>query len=549
MKRFLLVLSLPATLLALAACDNLTGAGLFGSEANSTGDSATTDADGSGDAGDGSTNDDGSDTDDAFAVSGTISAPATAKARARSEGTDAESGYMVVAASNETQEIYTTFTDENGEFKLELPDSEKGSTFIFTIVNPDGRAAGPVLLDDAGTTGMTMLNPASLGTIELPDNPAEQPIEAGKDGDAGTQADPGVGARLDGNGVPVGVPTFGKGDDAKGDKTDAASQALDADRDGLIDIFDADNDGNGIVDDFENASDKGAIRPDAGFHVNFFTNLKVSGNDSAVYYGGDDAAIDAAVAEQTVVTFEVVPEPGATKKITGVRLSAFPAPDYLADFTVMVPTDGGGQAFQNWKELDYRFTEGADRWQAFAIPHAVMNAGDTFGVVVEFEDGTAVKFTRMINYVFKNIPQLVGYGSADVFSPYTTGDVYFDGTKDFILEFKPPVDETGTPLTGMDYYFEFFFQDSSHMQINDIDVNATWPTLPANFNGNFYVVSRDQLATLSPDGTFTVTLPKELFVNTVVKKDASSVAVSGYQIDIAAQNTGNAALKLNYTKQ
>lgn len=548
MKRFLLVLALPVTLLALSACDNVTGAGLFGSEAGSTTDNTTTGADGSDTDADDTTGSDAA-ADDTFGVTGTISASATAKARARSEGTDAESGYMVVAASNETQELYTTFTDEHGEFKLELPDSEKGNTFIFTIVNPDGRAAGPVLLDENGTTGVTMLNPASLGTIELPDNPADQPIEAGKDGDAGAQADLGVGARLDDKGVPVGVPTFGKGDDAKGDKTDAAAQALDADRDGLIDIFDADNDGNGIVDDFENASDKGAIRPDAGFRVNFFTNLKISGNDSAVYYGGDDAAIDAAVAEQTVVTFEVVPEPGATRKITGVRLSSFPAPDYLSGFTVMAPAEGGGQTFQNWKDLDYRFTEKSDRWEAFAVPHAVMNAGDTFGVVVEFEDGTAVKFTRMINYVFKNIPQLVGYGSADVFSPYTSGDVQFDGTKDFILEFKPPVDETGTPLTGMDYFFEFFFQDSSHMQINDIDVSATWPTLPDGFNGNFYFVSRDQLTTPSADGTFSVTLPKELFVNTVVKKDASSVAVSGYQIDIAAQNGGNAALKLNYTKQ
>lgn len=201
MKRFLLVLSLPATLLALAACDNFTGAGLFGSTTNTT---DASDADSNGVDGDDSTGE-SSDTL-TFGVSGTISASETAKARARSEGTDAESGYMIVAASNETQELYTAFTDETGAFALELPESEKGSTFIFTIVNPDGRAAGPVLVDESGTTGVTMHASASLGTVLLPDQPTDAPIEAGKDGDAGDQAAPGVGARLDANGVPVSFP-------------------------------------------------------------------------------------------------------------------------------------------------------------------------------------------------------------------------------------------------------------------------------------------------------------------------------------------------------
>lgn len=543
MKRFLLAISLSAGLLAVAACDNLSSGGLLG---NPFGGSQ--DADGATDDSTGGDSDGQSTSDDAaFGVSGRISASAAAKARARLDGTDSESGFMVVAASNETQEIYTAITDDSGDFKIDLPDTEKGSTFIFTIVNPDGRAAGPVLVDESGTTGVTMESHASFGLVQLPDDPDGAPILAGADGDVADQADPNVGARLDAHGVPIGVPSLGKGADAQGAPSANAAEALDSDRDGLIDIFDADNDGNGVVDDFEAATDKGAIRPDAGYHVNFFTNLKISGSDATVYYGSDAAAIDAAVAEQTVVTFEVVPDAGATKTITGVRLASSPAPSYLADFDLMTDA-GSGLSYQNWKSLDYRFSYSGDRWQAFAVPHAVMNAGDTFAVVVEFDDGTAVKTTRMINYVFKNIPQLVNSGTPGSLTPYSSGDVAFDAAQDLVLEFKPPVDETGAALTGMDYFFEVFFQDATHAQINDIDVDVTWPTLPANFNGQFYFVSRDSLSALSSHGTFTVTLPKEIFAAAVVKNDSTSVAVMGYQVDIAAQNGGNAALKLNYVK-
>ena len=51
--------------------------------------------------------------------------------------------------------------------------------------------------------------------------------------------------RVDDNGVPVGVADIGRGDEAQGTPTDDPRQRCDIDRDGMIDIFDGDDDGDG----------------------------------------------------------------------------------------------------------------------------------------------------------------------------------------------------------------------------------------------------------------------------------------------------------------
>jgi len=494
---------------------------------------------------------------DGISLTGTILSPDSAKRSPRAQSVDED--YVVVAQSDETSQIYRGTTDENGLFEVDIPDSEAGNSFMVSILGSDGRHVGPMLFDtqdDEGATGLAPTGQTNLGAIELPDDPTSDPIEPGDDADLADLVDSDLSARLDDNGVPVGLVSHGKGQDARQDAQDD-DQTIDADRDGLIDLFDADDDGDGVVDDFDDSS---TPAPPSDVRVNFFMNLKISGEQAAPYYTGTAAERAAALAVDTIITFEVMMEPGATRLIVSANLLETPGPTYVPT-AERVFDDADGLASVIWADEDYAFIEEADRFNAFVRPNSVMDAGDTFTVEVTFDDGTTEQHSRMINYVFKNIPTLLRYGSAgsltdfDLSSPTVNGSpehpITFDGSLDLVLEFNPPPDETGAPITGMAYTFAVFYETEDGQQLNDnVDVDATWPEAIDGFDGGTYYVDVDDLGALSDAGTYTVTLPKEIFADTVVLDTGAAAAVHHYKIDVTAEApTGNAAIMLAFQRQ
>ena len=223
-----------------------------------------------------------------------------------------------------------------------------------------------------------------------------------------------------------------------------------------------------------------------------------------------------------------------------------------------------GLSYSTWSDVDYEFdaTDDVGRFEAFVRPNEEMQAGDTFTVLVTYDDGTSEFYTRMINYVFKNIPTLVEYGPAgDALTAFDITDatvngtmehpILFDGTQDLELVFNPPVDETGAYLTDLWYDFAVFFEDAEggDQLNNDIDVAATWATLPTGFDGGTYRVELSDLV-LSADNTYSVTLPSEIFVDTVTLNDSTTANVGRYKIDITAEApSGNAAIMLTFEKE
>jgi len=311
------------------------------------------------------------------------------------------------------------------------------------------------------------------------------------------------------------------------------------------------------VDDFDGDGDAGGIPAD--IIVNFFMNLKIGSEQASPYYGKDATALDAALATDTIITFEVMAEPVATRAITSARLMETPAPSYLPDADKMTEAEGE-LASALWADSNYAFDEASDRFEAFVRPNAVMDAGDTFSVEVTFDDGTSEQYSRMINYVFKNIPKLVQYGAAGALTDFEIGEagingsphqpIRFDGTQDLVLVFNPPPDETGTYLTDLDYTFEVFYYDAADGgAINDqIDIEATWPSPPAGFEGTTLWVFAEDL-TLSAENTYTVTLPKERFPGAVQTTSGTEQTVATYKIDITAEcSSGNAAIMLMFAK-
>lgn len=497
------------------------------------------------------TNDNSNNNVSGLALTGKVNATAV-NAKRKNASLDANEKYTIVAQSAETGEIYRAETDTAGDFALDLPEDEAGNNFSVAIIGPDGKAQGPVMYGaqgDEGMTGLTLENAASLGTIELPEDPSAAPIMSGADGDAGEQVNDHAMIRLNGDGAPIGVASLGKGDDADGATDNDPSMAFDQDRDGLLDVIDADNNGNGIVDELE-GGDVGGIPDDAGIRLNFFMNLKISNEQADTYYEGTQTEIDAARADHTVITFEVLPDGPNARTPVAIRALEVPGPSYMSTATVLA--QGGGNTSTTWKSLDYAFNEGNDRFEVFVVPHAVVEAGDTFTIEVEFEDGTTEQFSRMINFVYKNIPRLQKFGEAAGLTDFDgTQPIVFDGSQDLTLVFNPPPDENGDPVTGTDYSFEIFYNDSSNMQLNgQIDKAATFPTAIPGFNSQntAFVAAAADMTYDENDNTYTVTLPKEIFVDNV-QTSGGAVAVDSYKIDIAAQSSGgNAAIMLQFEK-
>ena len=481
-------------------------------------------------------------------LTGTINASDSAKRSPRQESQ--EQHYAVFVQSVETKQTYVGETDGNGAFQVDIPDTETGKVFMVNIMMPDGQPAGPVIFGqdgDQGLTGLTLDGDASLGNIPFPDDPTQAPILPGDDATIDADAVPdNIVARLNDDGVPLGVPEFGRGDDAQGDKSDAADQQLDADQDGMIDLFDADDDGDGIVDDFD---DDAVLNPGLdGLILNFFMNLKIDDVQATAFFTGNVVGIEDCLKNNTVITFEIKADGGFSKNITGCRIIGppAPAPAYMPLMTVQ----GGGL----WSAAGYDIpVYGTNHYQEWATPHAFMNTGDTFTVEVSFDDGTVGVYSRMINYVFKSIPKLIKIGEPGALVAYNgPGTVQFDGTKDLVLEWAPPVDDFGNLIVGIPYFMEVFYYDGSHQQINNIDFSSNWPTPPAGWGpqSTFYLVDAAAVTTPSAGGTFTVTLPKEIFVDQLRLNDSSNVDVHSYKVDIAAQRNGNnAALMFPLEKQ
>lgn len=499
---------------------------------------------------------------DSVTLSGCLNPAAATKTRPRMQSSTETYPYTIVAQSDETGEVYRTQTDAAGEFELVIPPEEVGHSFVVTILGPDGRAVGPVVVDtdttgQEGVTGLKMSRAADLGSIDLPEDPGKTPVTPGPDSDTEELADPTIATRLTDGGAPLGVACVGKGAEA-GTTATRTTGAVDADRDGLIDLFDADDDGDGVMDDLDKGDDWTGVPRD--IHVSFFMNLKVGAEDALTYYAGTGAEIADALGRQTVITFEVMTEPHATRAITRAYLRETPGPAYLPEATLLQ----GGPSATRWRDTGYAFTRESDRFDAFVVPHTVMNAGDTFTLVVEFDDGSSVELARMINYVFKSIPALVQYGAPgalnlfDITDPAANGrpnaPLRFDASGDLVLVFRPPPDETGAPITGTAYAFGVFFNDADGRQLNnDIDSAATWPTpIPhwAEHQGTSYRLTASDLGPLSAEGTYTVTLPAGIFVEQVTLTDGTTAPVASYKIDIAAEvPTGNAAVMLTFARQ
>ncbi len=248
--------------------------------------------------------------------------------------------------------------------------------------------------------------------------------------------------------------------------------------------------------------------PQVDFHV--FTNLKLDYSRAQVYYAGGPPADDAR-REDTLITFEVIPGNGV--HLLDAKLDPMQSEPYLNGATI------GAQA---WSATSYHLLSSPDgRFQNWAFPHVLPEAGDKFQAAVQTDQGN-FEIGATLFEVFVMPPYIKKIGAPGNPFPYNGGTVPFATGLPLEIQFLPPLDADSQLMLGYAYAVEVFAIDDAGQQIAHFREDYPHPT-PVDFLG-----------------TLSVVVPSELFP-AEVQTPNGPVEVFDYKLDLAIQSNGNNA--------
>jgi len=199
----------------------------------------------------------------------------TSSIKKQSVGTD----YLVVATC-ENGTIRSSLTNSSGSFEINIP--KNSPTMISFVNNSTGKYIGTTLFNSQ-YTALAANQDSSLGDIVL-DTTNKYAVTS--QNISSSIIDATYKPRLS-NHIPVGAGNYGKGSIAAMSISKAGtSSSIDGDTDGTPDLFDADNDGDRILDEFEAISTK-ATEGIAGStrieNIVAFPNLKIALSESETF--------------------------------------------------------------------------------------------------------------------------------------------------------------------------------------------------------------------------------------------------------------------------
>lgn len=459
--------------------------------------------------------------------------------------------FTVLATANETGESFYGQTGTNGGFTVSIPESKTNNTFTLTILSPVGHAVGPILLgtnSTGGFTGLSIGSNSDIGDIDVPSVPGSNGIFALNPSTVGVVSNTKV--NLSATGAPTGLESLGKGTNSLGSLNASTNQAQDKDQDGLVDALDADDDGNGVIDDFESNTElvKKSGLP-AGYQVFIVQVLALQPHQLTNYYNGSAADVSNALARDMRLELWVyVPAQSGVNDsgVSSVKILENPGPTYIKGLSAMsydLPYQP--QEFQN---------NGRPLFKGGGTYNTMLNAGDSFTFQVNYADGTKKTFTRMLNYVFKSALRLLQTGSSNnmtnfaLFNKYNqynggpSTPVLFDGTNDLYLTFNPPKDEEGKWLTNINRWeFQMGFFNTNNQQIGTIDLANTWNLSERNEIGGgfatqnlYYSLDNSLLPAPVGGSNYTIRLSKNIFKDSVQLQGGGSSPIGSYMVGMRA---------------
>ena len=484
----------------------------------------------------------------------------------------ARKGVMVIAQTvSGNAETIRAFTDALGNFDFAIPDNLKTSEFIISLVDASGRAIGP-LLDKASqvangvrSVGMTLKANASsvdFGDIQIAANGFAQTLAAVSSINSVSD----LVTRVTSSGIPVGLLSHGKGSEALAPAT-STRQANDRDQDGLIDLIDADDDGDGILDDFEAVPSSVGLPANYQVDVGFWLNP--SDQDYRMFYQSGSDLREYVKGKYILEFWFSVRNASEAETIAQVALDTRSMPTYV-DVLMSGPQNNPAlQAY--WSTRNYSLSgvsslpEGGKLWKDWLTiatnQKANLQAGDLFNFKVTKKDGSELIVSQMLNFVFTNIPLLRQIGTnpnnlmdytarmnAAALNPnqtetgYTSAPITIADNSDVTIRFQPPKDDLDQPIRYGSYRVSIIpYRDNA--QVWNID-SRTWTTSQVldgdgrNYYNNSHLmleVTVDQLSYDTASGTCSLTIPKACFMNQAFAQgEASSFTPSKYSIGIVA---------------
>ena len=486
-------------------------------------------------------------TEPAFCIKGEMKMKMKMKSVSLFETAASEKKYLVIAVSVQSSNSYYGSADADGKFWVALPDSEKGNTFVVTVMDKTGQAIGPVMYgvnNGAGSLGLEVKDKVDLGAFYIDDGGIVATITNPSTYSVNTN----YYARVGTSNLAVGIASFGKAAGAQVNSSKLGNSLGDKDRDGLIDILDADDDGDGVADDFESdrtIGDRSGLPK--GYSISIVQTLSLQEDQLKEFYVAD---VSNALAKYNLLGLWVkVPPTAAVKSITVLDSTA---PSYLSGIQ-----SGPQQAKILWSSEQYMLPKSAEQqhpteytlYKAHLYPNVALNAGDAFTFKVIYEDGKTNYYTRMLNYVFKDSMKLSQYSTnaktSFITYPVVSGRPPMRSDQDLYLTLKPPLDDTGSPITNVDRWKFIFGYGKKPTGGNDqvfssptVKIADNWNTTESNAIGHQFGEAGNICMIFTPaemgtftGGAYTIKIPKELF-KTNLTISGSNYIITSYTIGV-----------------
>ncbi|MBU1026502.1 MAG: hypothetical protein KKA31_02110 [Candidatus Margulisbacteria bacterium] len=373
-------------------------------------------------------------------LSGSLSSGSISSAGIKSYA--AISSYKVVAIDSNGQTYYAS-TDSSGIFSIDLPE---GASYEVSLIDSDAKYFGPiVMVGDASSSevviGIKPTEDTNLGNIVVDTSkstaqPVTEPTSIANLSDTAKAT----------NGIPLGAGNAGKQENSG----IATREGSDMDKDGIPNLFDADedNDGyrNGII----------ATPSSATVTSNTVESVQISSNIWANHDTTDDAK------DLIAMRLHVYPVSGHESEIVSVECLSVPAS--ISDVATVRWADSLGSPtnypaeYSLWKDAGHQLykttTLSNNHWIISICPHAIMNVGDTFTLRVHFTGGGYQDFFLTTSYVLTDWAKISSYNDTALASNEglkTTSEAATFSTSTLEVVISKVLDEDGNVLAGLSY--------------------------------------------------------------------------------------------------
>ncbi len=354
------------------------------------------------------------------------------------------SGYNVVAIDNNTGQTYYTSSDATGSFSIDVPAS---TSYEVSLIDTNMKYFGPIVM-----VGNSSSSEAVMGIIPTSDTNLGQIVVDTTNNYASPSLEPVSIANFDDlaaatNGVPKGAGNCGKEEISN----IITREGSDIDKDGIPNLFDADEDNDGIRNGIATTAMASLVESSTIESVIMNMGMWLSHGSETVE-----------ATEDTIhLTLFVTPITGQASKIDNVKCINVPAS--IKDVAIVWSAGSLGNLDANypaerslWSSVDYQMYQttvsGTTKWVIMVIPKAMPEVGDTFTIRVTYTDGSYEDFFLSFSVMLTNVAKVIEYNDVSVEATIGTQENPITFEADSLqLTLQKPTDEDGDTIAGLSY--------------------------------------------------------------------------------------------------